>query len=87
VIVNLAKYPRRSETHRYRIVFEQSRQSEDVTYTVVTEGGEAKAVWMASWALAQARPDYRAWTVEIEDLGTNFQIDPANDVLAWDEVS
>jgi hypothetical protein len=86
-IDNLAKWHPRSKSHRYRVVFAQSRQSEDVSYTVVTEGGEAKAVWMASAALARERPEYRAWAVEVEDLGTDFQPDPANDLLAWDEVS
>jgi len=69
------------------VPFEQSRQTEDVSYTVVTEGGEAKAVWMASDALAREKPEYRAWSVEVEDLGTDFQSDPDNDLLAWHEVS
>jgi len=86
-ISDLAKWHPRSKPHRYRVLFEQSRQSEDVSYTVVTEGGEAKAVWMASDALAREQPEYRAWAVEVEDLGTDFQPDPANDLLAWDEVS
>jgi len=38
-------------------------------------------------ALARERPEYRAWAVEVEDLGTDFQPDPVNDLLAWDEVS
>jgi len=66
--------------------FEHVRESEDVVYTVVTGGGEPKAVWMASHALAEAQPDYRAWSVEIEDLGTDLGPDPA-DLHAWDEVS
>ena len=86
-IENLHKWHPRSKPHRYRVLFEQMMQSEDVTYTVVTEGGEAKAVYMASAQLFRDHPDYRAWAVEIEDLGTDFQIDPAADLLAWDEVS
>ena len=85
-IDNLAKHPVRSAPHRYRVLFEQFMEA-DVTYTVVTDGGQAKAVWMASAALAQAQPKYRAHSVEVEDLGTDFQLDPASDLLAWDEVS
>jgi 1,2-phenylacetyl-CoA epoxidase PaaB subunit len=77
----------RSKSHRYRVLFEQSRQSEDVSHTVVTKGSEAKAVWMASAAFAREQPECTAWAVEVEDLGTDFQPDPANDLLAWDEVS
>jgi hypothetical protein len=86
-IDHLAKQSRRSQAHRYRVVFEQLLQREDVTYTIVTEGGEPKAVWMASAALARDHPDYRPFTVEIEDLGTNFQPDSVNDLVAWDEIS
>jgi hypothetical protein len=86
-IDDLVKWHPRSKPHRYRVLFEQSRPSEDVSYTVVTQGGEAKAVWMASDALAREKPEYRAWAVEVQDLGTHFQHDPVNDLHAWDEVS
>jgi hypothetical protein len=86
-IEDLAKWPRRSVPHRYRVLFEQSMPIRNVTYTVITEGGEAKAIWMASAALTHEEPEYRPWTVEIEDLGTEFQRDPTNDLIAWDEVS
>jgi hypothetical protein len=42
--------------------------------------------WSRRWRLGE-KPEYRAWSVEVEDLGTDFQSDPDNDLLAWDEVS
>jgi hypothetical protein len=42
---------------------------------------------MGSDALAWEEPEYRAWAVEVQDLGTDFQHDPVNDLHAWDEVS
>jgi hypothetical protein len=86
-IESLSKWHPRTKSHRYRVLFEQTDQTDDVTYTVVTERGEAKAVWLASARLFRDHPDYRARAVEVEDLGTDFQIDPAADLLAWDEVS
>jgi hypothetical protein len=86
-IESLHKWHPRSKSHRYRVLFEQMKQADDVTYTVVTERGEAKAVWLASGRLERDHPGYRAFAVEVEDLGTDFQIDPAADLLAWDEVS
>jgi hypothetical protein len=68
------------------VVFEQFKQSDHVTYTVETDGGEAKAISIASGALARDRPGYQPWAVEVEDLGSDSLADPA-DLLAWDDVS
>jgi hypothetical protein len=87
-IEQLSKWHPRSKAHRYRVLFERMEQAEDVTYTVVTEGGVAKAVHMASARLFRDRPDYGgAFAVEVEDLGKAFEIDRASDLLASDEVS
>ena len=62
------------------------KHGEDVTYSVITEGGEAKAVWMASAALSRDHPNNRAFAVEVEDLGEPTG-EHADALLAWDEVS
>jgi hypothetical protein len=46
-----------------------------------------EATKVVSPVAAREKPEYRAWSVEVEDLGTDFQSDPDNDLLAWDEVS
>jgi hypothetical protein len=86
-IEHLSKEPRRAKSHRYRVVFESFRASDDVVYSVVTECGEAKAVWMASSALLSTQPNFRPWTVEVEDLGTDFELDPEDDLISYDELA
>ena len=80
----LVKTPKRVPSHRYRVTFEQG-VGMDAVYTIVTGGGEAKAVYLAAAELQAQHPDFRAWSVEVADLGTDFVLDPENDIIAWDE--
>ncbi|HMQ26151.1 MAG TPA: hypothetical protein PKA98_09195 [Acidimicrobiales bacterium] len=85
-LAQLAKMHPRSAPHLYSVLFEGMKHGEDVTYSVITEGGEAKAVWMASAALSRDHPNNRAFAVEVEDLGEPTG-EHADALLAWDEVS
>lgn len=85
-IEHLVKHHARGASHRYRVLFESSIESEDVVYHVRTEGGAAKAVYMATCALTRDHPDRRPYAIEVEDLGDNADRGDA-DLLSWDEVS
>jgi hypothetical protein len=85
-VSHLSKEPERRKTHRYRVTYEGSGP-QDVVYTVITGGGEAKAVHIATRALLNEHPDYEVWAIEVEDQGTDFVGDPEVDLLAFDEVS
>ena len=85
-IDHLGKWHARTRAHRYSVLFESSFQRNDITFTVVTEGGEAKAVWMASSALARRHPDVRPWAVEVEDLGIPSEPDPT-DLISYEELA
>jgi hypothetical protein len=85
-VESLSFHPARRKAHRYRVSFRTSI-GPDITFFAITEGGEAKAVYMATGKLARVQPEYRAVVVEVEDLGSEYVLDPAADLLAWDEVS
>ena len=89
---NLGTHP-----HRYQVKFElvparagsvSDTQVDDVSYSVVTRGGAPKAVFMATLRCKHdVGDDFRVWSVEVEDEGTDFEPNPANDLIDYYEIA